>query len=340
VLLAVDGGASKTEAVLVAADGTVVGRARGAASNHQIVGLDRAVETIEETIRAALADARPSPGIKGGSGGIPACALGVFCLAGLDLPSDEERLGSAIKDRRWAEELLLYNDTFAVLRSGVRSRWGVGVVCGTGLNCVGLAPGGTTVRFPALGELSGDFAPGGIWLGIRGLGLALRAGDGRGGPTALRRLVADHFALRGPEAVLEAVYTGGIAVGRLAELAEVVLSAADLGDDPAREAVAQLVAEVVVMAVAAIDRLEEETNGRGAARGESPALSGPDVVVGGGLFGNAAFTQSVLDGIRRRSPGAVLRSIDGPPVLGAALLGLDHLGAGSSVEDRLRSQLT
>ncbi|MHB8219036.1 MAG: N-acetylglucosamine kinase [Acidimicrobiales bacterium] len=351
VLLAVDGGASKTEVVLVAADGSLVGRALGAASNHQIVGLDGAMDTIGATIHAAIADAGltskmgsasvgASEGASdGASDGAPACALGVYCLAGLDLGTDEDRLATAVRLRGWSTHDLLYNDTFAVLRSGVRSRWGVGVVCGTGLNCVGLGPDGTTVRFPALGELSGDFAPGGIWLGIRGLGLALRAGDGRGGPTELRRLVAEHFDLTSPEAVLEAVYTGTVQMGRLAELAQVVLGAAGRGDEQARGAVDGLVTEVVAMAVAAIESLE----GRGATSSTDPRTSsappGLDVVVGGGLFSDPRFTESVREGIRRRVPGAVLRGITGPPVLGAALLGLDHLGGGSSVEDRLRSQL-
>ena len=54
------------------------------------------------------------------------------------------------------------------------------------------------VRFPALAELSGDFAPGGAWLGVRALGLALRAGDGRGPSTALRERVPAHFGTPTP----------------------------------------------------------------------------------------------------------------------------------------------
>lgn len=320
-VLAVDGGASKTDVVLVAADGTVVGRARGPASNHQMVGLEAAVANLAQTIGEAA-----GTGFAEGRGG-PLAPLGVYCLAGVDLDVDERRVGEAVRGAGWTDRCDLRNDTFAVLRAGASAPFGVGVVCGTGLNCVGVGPDGARVRFPALGELSGDFTPGGAWLGVRGLGLALRAGDGRGEPTALRHLVPARLGLPSPEAVLEATYTGDLPFGRLIELAQVVLEAADDADGPSCSAVDQLVDEVVAMAGAAVDRL-------------GLAATPVEVVVGGGLFRNARFADLVLAGVRRHAPAAVLRPLAGrPPVLGAALLGLDALGAGVNAEARLRQAL-
>ena len=201
----------------------------------------------------------------------PPCPTGVYCLAGVDLPVDEERLSSAIQARGWTASDLVRNDTLAVLRAGARSGWGVGVVCGSGLNCVGLGPDGAIERFPSLAELSGDFTPGGSWLGVRALGLALRSRDGRGGPTALTELVPAHFGLPDPEAVLTAVYTGDLEYGRLFELARVCLDAAGGGDAPAIEAVALLADEVATMVTAIVGRLGVE--------GEDV-----EVVLGGGVF--------------------------------------------------------
>ncbi len=318
-LLAVDGGASKTDVVLVADDGTVVGRARGPASNHQMVGMEAMVENLAATV----AEASSSLARRGG----PVAPLGVYCLAGVDLAVDEERVGAAVRDAGWTDRCDVRNDAFAVLRAGATGASGVGVVCGTGLNCVGVGADGRHVRFPSLGELSGDFTPGGAWLGIRALGLALRAGDGRGDPTALRQAVPDHLGLPTPEAVLEAVYTGELPFGRLMELARVALEAADAGDQPSRAAVDQLVEEVVAMAGAALARLD--------------LLSAAvEVVVGGGIFENRRFADLVLAGVRRTAPHAVLRPLAGrPPLLGAALLGLDSLGAAPDAEARLRRAL-
>lgn len=206
--LAVDGGNSKTEAVVGDAGGRVLGAARGGPTCHQMVGLDAALETLRATASEALALA--------GAERVP---LAVHCLAGVDLPVDDRRLEPAVASLGLSTRNILFNDTIAVLRAGSTAGWGVGVVCGAGLNCAGLAPDGRTVRFPAMGELSGDLASGGVWLGTRTLGTALRAGDGRGEPTVLRDRVAAELGRSSPEEVLEAVYTAELPFDRLAGLA-------------------------------------------------------------------------------------------------------------------------
>lgn len=319
-VLAVDGGASKTDVWIVAADGSILGTAQGGGSNHQFSGLDGAMDALGSAIGSALDAAGLDPGAR------PAVATGVYCLAGVDLPVDEERLCGAIRARGWSTLDLVRNDTVAVLRAGARSGWGVGVVCGSGLNCVGLGPEGSIERFPSLAELSGDFTPGGSWLGVRALGLALRSRDGRGGPTALARLVPAHFGLPDPEAVLSAVYTGTLEYGRLFELARVCLDAAGGGDVPAAEAVGLLADEVATMVNAIIGRLRvgaEEV----------------EVVLGGGVFDSAysGLIERVQAGVLAFAPRARFRRLQAAPVLGAALLGLDAISASSAAEDRLRS---
>ena len=74
---------------------------------------------------------------------------------------------------------MVRNDTFAVLRAGTERTWGVAVVCGYGTNCSGVAPNGRTFRFPAFGDLSGDWG-GGHDIGAAALWHAVRAEDGRG----------------------------------------------------------------------------------------------------------------------------------------------------------------
>jgi N-acetylglucosamine kinase-like BadF-type ATPase len=323
IVLALDGGSTKTDAVLVAADGALLGRSRVGPSNHQLVGLDGAMDTMG----AAIAAVTEAAGIS--EPPFPLCDIGVYCLAGVDLPVDEENLAPAIALRGWTGSDLLFNDTFAVSRAGTTSNWGIGVVCGTGLNCAGFGPDGATVRFPALAELSGDFAPGGAWLGVRALGLALRAGDGRGCPTLLRARVPAHFGEVDAEAVLSGVYSGTIPYSRLFELARVLLDAAAEGDALAREAADTLADEVAAFAGAAISRL-------------GVSDSAVEVILGGGIFEthDAGFHARVAGKIHAVAPGAILRPLAVPPVLGAALLGLDTIGADQEAKDRLRSALT
>jgi N-acetylglucosamine kinase-like BadF-type ATPase len=321
-VLAFDGGSTKTDVVLVSRHGTVLGRARVGPSNHQLVGLDGTVAALHEALAAVTADAR----IPASSS--PLCPTGVYCLAGIDLPVDEEKLAPAIGALGWTDRVILRNDTFAVSRAGTTSSWGIGVVCGTGMNCAAVGPDGQTVRFPALAELSGDFAPGGAWLGLRALGLALRAGDGRGPATALRDRVAAQLGTPDPETALTGIYSGTLPYARLFELARVLLDAAAEGDAPAREAADFLADEIAAFVRAAVVRLD--------LRDEAV-----EVVLGGGIFDttDAGFHQRVAAGICAAAPRAVIVRLDSPPVLGAALIGLDAAGASPDALAALRQAL-
>jgi N-acetylglucosamine kinase-like BadF-type ATPase len=321
-VLAVDGGNSKTDVALVDADGAVLGAARGPGASHHHLGVPAAMDTLEALIEAAVADA----GLE--AGGRPLASVGVWCLAGVDFAADDEALGPALAGRGWAREPMLRNDVFAVRRAGSGRTWGVGVVVGAGMNCVGVAPDGREVRFPAIGELSGDWG-GGRDVGVAAVGAALRGEDGRGPRTTLTRLVADWFGLPSALAVVEALFCGRIDTRRVLELVPLVFAEADAGDEMAAMLVTRQVDEIVAMAGAAIRRLD---------------LTGLDVevVLGGGLFhGEApAFLERIQSGIARIAPAARLTQVTAPPVVGAALLGLDRLGAADGAAERLRATLT
>ena len=305
-VLAFDGGSTKTDVVLVSLSGAVLGRARVGPSNHQLVGVEGTVRALSEAFAAVTDDAQRSGAPP------PLCPTGVYCLAGIDLPVDEEKLAPAINALGWTERVILRNDTFAVSRAGTTAHWGIGVVCGTGMNCAAVGPDGRTVRFPALAELSGDFAPGGAWLGLRALGLALRAGDGRGAATTLRERVPAQLGTPDAEAALTGIYTGAIPYARLFELARVLLDAAAAGDVPAREAADLLADEITAFVRAAVTRLGLQ-------------YEAVEIVLGGGIFDttDTAFHARVAAGITAAAPRANLIRLDAPPVLGAALIGLD-----------------
>ncbi|MFE4667361.1 N-acetylglucosamine kinase [Streptomyces sp. NPDC056716] len=323
-VLAVDGGNSKTELALVAADGTVLAAARGPGCSHQRLGLEGSMAALRES----AARLRESAGLARGE---PLARLGVFCLAGIDLPVDEDRVGAALRAEKLTESLVLHNDTFAVLWAGSPAQWGVAVGAGTGLNCVGIAPDGRDLRFAALGRISGDWVAGGRWLGVRALGQAVRAADGRGRRTALETAVPRYFGMADPLSVAEAVYTGRIAERQLLVLAPTVFRAAAEGDEVARELIDLLAQEIVTYIDTAVRRLD-------LARTEVP------VVLGGGLFdaGDGPLLDTVRRGVTTVAPRATVRVLTSPPVAGAALLGLRTLGAeaGSRAERRLVAQLT
>jgi N-acetylglucosamine kinase-like BadF-type ATPase len=325
LILAIDGGSSKVDVVLVDAAGRVVGATRRAGTGH--FGLDRNGSEPLDTVSKAIAATWREVGVD--SGRNPRAEIGVFCVAGADLPVDDRRISRLLGTAGWTRRTIVRNDTFAVLRAGTDRNWGVAVVCGTGLNCAGVGPDGEIVRFPSLGAESGDYGDGGGWLGRAALGAAVRARDGRGPRTRLEKLVPAYFNMARPTSVMEAIYVGRLDGGRVSELPPLVFKAAAGGDEVSRSLIDQVADEVIANATAAIRRLRV-------------ASRDVEVILGGGVIrsGDRRFLGRIHSGIQAVAPKAVMKRLVSPPVLGAAFIGLDELGATQAARIRLRAALT
>lgn len=321
-ILAVDGGGSKVDAALLSRSGRVLGAARVPGLRWEQTGDDLHIDQVEAAARAAARDAGLDPDAR------PLAELGVYCLAGADLPADDRRILRGLRRRGLARRDVVRNDTFAVLRAGTDRDWGVGIVCGFGTNCSARSPSGRVYRLPAIGGISGDWG-GGMELGQTALWHALRARDGRGPATSLARSVPAHFGLRTPRQVMEALYFRRLEPERLAELAPVVFRDAELGDAVARQIVDRQADEIVAMASAAIRRLRMRE-------------LDVDVVLGGGIFRNrfAPFFERIERGVHEVAPRARIIVLTAPPVVGAAMLALDEIGARPAARTRVRRELT
>jgi len=305
VVLAVDGGNSKTDLALVGADGALLGYARGPQSSPHHLGEDGAMSVLAGLVERA--------GLDGGHADVA-----VLCMAGVDFPREEERLAELVGARGWSSGTTVLNDTFAVLRAGTERGWGVAVVCGAGINCVGVAPDGRHVRFPALGAITGDWG-GGLDVGLAAMSHAARSLDGRGPKTTLEHAVPAHFGFANPYELAEAIHAGDIAERRLLDLSPVVFAEAE-HDEVAAGIVDKLAAEVVALARVALEKLELD-----------------EVLLGGGLL--QGDDSRVVRQIRASLPGVSVRVAGAPPIVGAALLALDEIGAGADAQARVRAEL-
>jgi N-acetylglucosamine kinase-like BadF-type ATPase len=309
--LAVDGGNSKTDLALLREDGAVLAHVRGGLSSPHHIGLDGCVGLLGRMHGEAVERA--------GLDGAP-CDAGRLLLAGLDLPQEERELLAAVAPLGWARGLAVANDTFAILRAGTERGWGVAVVCGAGINCVGVRPDGRHSRFLSLGAISGDWG-GGFDVGMAALSAAARSEDGRGPRTRLEHAVPAHFGLSTPRELTEAIHLGRVPQRRVIELPPVVFDVA--ADDPvAADLVDRLAGEIVAMVRVTLERLELEHS---------------EVLLGGGMLQRA--DRRLLDGIAAGLPGLELRAATSPPIVGAALLALDDLGAGPEAQERARREL-
>ena len=262
-------------------------------------------------------------------------------MANADLPEEEERLAAALRALGWSTTVAVANDTFAVLRAGLDSdtvaragvgapseravHWGAAVTCGAGINCVAIDPAGRTAGYLALGTISGDWGGGG-GLGTAALWWAVRDEDGRGPRTALREAVAAHFGVPTAQDVTIGIHLGKFSEESLLELAPVVFAVAADGDEVAQRLVRRQAKEISVMALAAMRRLG------------LTALPTP-VVLGGGVLTarHPLLITEITNQITAAAPQAAVIIVAVPPIAGAALLGLDHVGAGPDAEQRLRA---
>jgi N-acetylglucosamine kinase-like BadF-type ATPase len=319
VVLAVDGGNSKTDLALVRADGEVLAVERGPLSSPHHLGLDGSLDVLEGLLDAALQGA----GLRR-NGAVASVAQ--LQMAGVDFPTEEDEFRDAVAGRGWAPRTRVGNDTFAVLRAGTERGWGVAVVCGAGINCVGVSPDGRHARFPALGAITGDWG-GGYDVGLAALSAAARSEDGRGPRTSLEQAVPAYFGLETPTALAEAMHRGKIAVRRVTELPPVVFTEAPR-DAVAADIVDRVAREVVILARVALERLglEQERT---------------ELLLGGGLLqsGDGRLTAAIESELRDLAPAVKVRTARSAPIVGAALLGLDELGAGEESQERLRREL-
>lgn len=317
LVIAVDGGGSKTDAVLLDLDGGLVSHARGPGSSPQIDGLASSVSTVDGVILEVLAGRPPT-----------ALAQVSLYMSGLDLPAEIEAYRAAIADLPWAiEGITVENDLHALLRAGADEPDAVAIVCGTGMNAIGVRADGAEVRFPALGGISGDWG-GGSSLGGEVLWNAARAADGRGPSTLLLPMLLETFAVDDLNTIIEDIHFGRRSETTLASLAPLVFAAAEAGDAVALGLVDRQADEVLAYTRACLTRLE-------LLDAEVP------VVVGGGVARsrNPLLVERIVVGLTRVAPRATLRIVDAAPVLGAGLLALAAAGASPEALTHARGAL-
>jgi N-acetylglucosamine kinase-like BadF-type ATPase len=314
LLLAVDGGNSKTDLLVATTGGRILAQVRGDGTRSHEVGVPAMVAGLHRLAERGLREAGADPRVP--------VAAGAFFLANVDLAADEREVHRELDRIGLADRVAVRNDTLAVLRAGAPAGWGVAVVVGAGVNAVGVGPDGREERFLSLGSLTGDWG-GGYSLAEAALGAAVRAGDGRGPRTVLRDVLPAVFGLSTPEEVALGLTRGSLSMSALHRLAPAVLAAAEIGDPVALEISDRLAIEVTTMVLALLARLD-------LLRAAVP------VVLGGGVLqqGPERLIVQIRDLVTAEAPDAIIEVLRAAPVLGALYEALALAGVGTEVIDR------
>ena len=312
LVLAVDGGGTKTDVAVIGVDGTLVARRIGPHAVPQVLGVTGSLDTVLGLTAAACDQAGVDPAAVRRPVGT------VLHLAGIDLPVEQATYLDAARSRI-AGPVVVDNDALAVLHAGVPDGYGVAVTCGTGANVVAGRRDGVIGRYRALGDITGDRA-GGYVLGRAALGHAVRAADGRGPQTALEQLVPAAFDLPTPLDVADALHLGKLPSAAVSGLAPVVMTAAREHDRVACRLLDDLADELAVMVTALLQRVPMDGDR------DLP------VVLGGGVLqaGDDRLTTRLTGALQRALPHAVVRLLGRPPVAGSGEVALRLAGASTA----------
>jgi len=151
--LGVDVGGTKTQAAIVAETGKLLGIGFSGCGNHEIVGYDGFCHALEESCNQALSQANLI------QDQISKMALGI---SGLDWLSQVNDHVEAIRRCGWKIPFRMENDSLIGLLAGSNNGWGVGIIAGTGSNCIGIKPDLLRIgRVTGAGPLMGEDAGGG-----------------------------------------------------------------------------------------------------------------------------------------------------------------------------------
>ena len=307
LVVAADGGNSKTDLILATVDGDILAQVRGDGTHAP----NNSYDEMASTLVGLTAQARREAGVDADA----AIELGVFFCANVDTGYQEQALRDALARYDVCRELLIGNDTEAVLHAGAPEGWGIAVVTGAGINALGCDRAGRTETFLAIGRCSGDMG-GGAWVATEGQAAAIRDADGRGDGTVLRYMIPEYFGLPDPFEVALAIDREEITWQQLLTACPVVYQAAEAGDEVALNIIRDQADEVAKMAAALARRLEldEEVI---------------PVVLGGGVMTHSGkLNQEIVgEALARRLPEARPEFLAVPPVRGSLNYALRHLAA-------------
>lgn len=321
-VLGVDGGNTKTLALIASLDGRILGAGRGGCGdiyNAHREGLsseEAALANIEDAITQALQAAQADA---------TDLVASAFNAAGVDWPEDAALLRAAMQARGFGRRILVQNDALGVLHDQVSSSIGVSVICGTGGAVGARGPDG---RFWHSSRWQ-DEVQGASQLGLKTLYAICRAELGMEPPTALSKRVIDLLHLRSVEEVLH-YYTSRESRGqhrRLDRLTPVLLDEAEAGDDLARRIVSEHGHALGQFALAAARHVGIEA---------TPFA----LALAGGVFRHpsSVLPEAVIETVRRISPGVRPMRCRFEPIVGVLFSALEAVGV--AVDDAIVANLT
>lgn len=303
LIVGVDGGGTKTRAILADDTGKQLAEAVGAGSAVRVGEAERSAGVIAGVVRDVLesaersADDRPR----------------VLCVgvAGVGRESEREALYEALASQQVADEIVVETDMKVALSDAFDEGPGVLLIAGTGSSAFARGPAGATARCGGWGPMIGDEG-GGAWFGRRALSVVSAAADGREPETALTGAIMTACEVSEASELIR--WAADATPAKFATLAPVVLSVADAGDLRANSIVSMGVEELALHVRALARQLFTDER-----------ASVPVAFTGGLLAKGSSYRKRLEHRLKTAVPGAHVHAAEVDPARGAVKIALRQL---------------
>jgi len=300
--LGIDVGSSKTHALIVDETGRCLGFGKAGGGNHQGAGYDG----LENVVRESFEGTKKTSGVD--SADIVGAGFGV---AGYDFPSDREKHLRAISTLGLVCTVEVVNDGWNGLFAGATRGVGVNVTSGSSNNCRGRNKDGKEGRIVGNGSMFGEFG-GAIEIVQRGLQIVNHAWTKRIPPTKLTQIFIDATGAGDEMDLMEGLSSERYHLFPF--LAMEIIKAAQNGDTSATEILQWTGEELGWLAVSVARQIEMENDK-------------VEIIQSGSVFeAGEIIVNPMRNIVMKHLPKAKLIRLDGPPVVGAVILGMEQAG--------------
>ncbi len=303
-IIGMDGGGTKTEAILVHLNGTVTGTRTGGSTNIQAVGGEKLKKEVLALADELIQDAKIH---------VQDVLYMVLGLAGAGRASDQQAIKALFSGTPFADKLTVESDAVIALTGAFGLGPGIILIAGTGAICYGMNADRQFARSGGWGYLLGDEG-GGYYMGREAIIAALKDLDGRGERTSIRGRLEKMYSLKCIDEIIPMIYQNKIDRMTVAGLAPLVFEEEKEGDSVSAVIIKKASVELVRMAVSVAEKLNlERENIR-------IALIGSIFKLQESLIGH------LKDELGQRELRVKLTEPENTPAAGAAILALEKSG--------------
>jgi N-acetylglucosamine kinase-like BadF-type ATPase len=303
-VIGIDGGGTKTEAVVLGADGKQLSALTGKATNPHAVGFDTAMQHLTEL----LSEIWTNPAY-----GREFCIGIAIGLAGVDSPQEKQKVLEAmerfLQQQSVKSTVSISNDAEIGLMATLGKQQGLVVISGTGSIVYGITPEGDKLRTGGWGHLLGDQGSG-YAIGLQTLRAVMQSHDGVYSQTRMTELILKEYGFLSPVELKSYIYAPVIKKQDIADFARFCIVSAEEHQDEQAILILHLAAEELAMQTKALIH-------------KHPAFASGDLVLSGSIFKHSCYMYKSFESqIRDTFPQLHIHMARQTPAYGAALLAL------------------